>query len=108
VYVTEANRFAGFMGFKFGLTRSSLDEPGVFDQDGKYGEDDCIQSEFFSCNTRKRNVQKVDMPAKTKKRAKLGIHAPLPVTRVRVGRTRTMLYDSRSLITTWTGFPLPP
>jgi hypothetical protein len=45
VYVAEANRFAGFMGFKFGLTRSSLDEPRVFDHDGKYGEDDCIQSE---------------------------------------------------------------
>jgi hypothetical protein len=45
VYVAEANRFTGFMGFKFGLTRSSLDEPRVFDHDGKYGEDDCIQSE---------------------------------------------------------------
>jgi hypothetical protein len=45
VYVAEANRFAGFMGFEFGLTRSSLNEPGVLDHDGKYGEDDCIQSE---------------------------------------------------------------
>jgi hypothetical protein len=45
VYVAEANRFAGFMGFEFGLTRSGLDEPGVLNQDGKYGEDDCIQSE---------------------------------------------------------------
>jgi hypothetical protein len=45
VYITETNRFAGFMWFKFGLTRSCLDEPGVLDEDGKYGKDDCIQSE---------------------------------------------------------------
>jgi hypothetical protein len=45
MYVAEANRFARFMWFKFRLTRSSLDKPGVLDQDGKYGEDDCIQSE---------------------------------------------------------------
>jgi hypothetical protein len=45
VYIAETNRFARFMGFKFGLTGSSLDEPRVLDQDGKYGEDDCIQSE---------------------------------------------------------------
>jgi len=38
------NRFAGLMEFKFGLTRCSLDEPRVLDQDGKYGEDDYRQS----------------------------------------------------------------
>jgi hypothetical protein len=40
--VAEANRFARFMRFKFGLTRCSLDKPGILDQDGKYGEYDCI------------------------------------------------------------------
>jgi hypothetical protein len=40
----------------------------------------------LSCSTHKRNLQKVAMPAKTKKRAKLGIHAPLPVTGVREGQ----------------------
>jgi hypothetical protein len=42
MYIAKANRFARFMGFKFGLTRSGLDKPGVLDHDGKYGEDNCI------------------------------------------------------------------
>ena len=45
VYVAEANGFAGLMGFEFGLTRSSLDEPGVLDHDGEYSKDDYIWSE---------------------------------------------------------------
>jgi hypothetical protein len=47
VHVAEANRFAGFKGFEFGLTRSSLDEPGILDHDGEYGEDDYIQSDLI-------------------------------------------------------------
>jgi hypothetical protein len=45
----------------------------------------------LSCSSYKINLQKVAMPAKTKKRAKLGIHAPFPVTEVRVGQGRNSL-----------------
>jgi hypothetical protein len=34
--------------------------------------------------------QKVAIPAKTKKRAKLGIHAPLPSTSIRQGQTDSL------------------
>ena len=34
--------------------------------------------------------QKVAMPAKTKKRAKLGIHAPLPTTGIRLRQTDSL------------------
>ncbi len=37
------------------------------------------------------DLQKVAMPAKTKKRAKLGIHAPLPGTREVRGRAEGMI-----------------